>query len=522
MKRCPKCLCIYTDETLKFCRDDGAVLVIVSAASDSDPTIDLSVVQMGGPTVPITSHNTPSIAVLPFVHMSADPDDEYFCDGLAEELLNALAKIEHLKVAARTSAFSFKGKNINISQIGEALNVSTVLEGSVRKSGGRLRITAQLIDVSDGYHLWSERYDRQMEDVFDIQDEITLAIIDALKVKLLGEEKAAVLNHYTDDPDAYEAYLKGRYFFHKFTAESWDRAVEYFEESIRKEPEYAAAYAGIALCWNVRWYYGHVPPHEIVPKWKAAASRALKIDNRLGEAHLSMANIQFYYDWDKKSAEREFRQAVELNPNSADAHWCYGMFLASIGEIDHAINEGRRALEIDPLSLLVNTQVGWLYWLVGKLDDVLLQARKIMEIEPNFFSAHWLTAGVHVVRGMHEESIKSYNQAVTLGGGSIVLSALGCDYGVAGREEEARDVLNQLLDMRKQQYVPAFDIARVYMGLSEIDLTFEWLEKACEERNGEMVFLDRITKVRMEHATWEHIRQDPRFPALLDRAGLKN
>jgi TolB-like protein len=232
---------------LKYCRADGTTLVILQpASSDNEPTVDLSISQQGAETT--LFRISPSIAVLPFVHMSSDPDNDYFCDGLAEELLNALAKIEGLKVAARTSAFSFKGKDAKIGEIGQALNVSTVLEGSVRKSGERLRITAQLINVSDGYHLWSERYDRLVEDVFNIQDEITLAIVDALKVKLLGREKTAMLKRYTDNIEAYEYYLKGRYHFNKFMVEGWKRAIEYFEEATRIEPEYAPAYAGAAHC----------------------------------------------------------------------------------------------------------------------------------------------------------------------------------------------------------------------------------------------------------------------------------
>src|SRR5437016_13136401 len=243
MKRCPHCNRVETEDTLKFCRTDGTLLV--AAAEPESATMALPASR---PSEEITTGRlrvTPSIAVLPFTNMSADPEKEYFCDGLAEELLNALAKIEELKVAARTSAFSFKGKTANVSDIGSTLGVRTVLEGSVRKSGNRLRITVQLISAADGYHLWSERYDREMKDIFDVQDEITLAVVDALKVKLLGEEKAVVLRRHIENPEAYELYLKGRYYNNKHTIEDWLKGIEYFEKAIEIEQEDAPAYAQI-------------------------------------------------------------------------------------------------------------------------------------------------------------------------------------------------------------------------------------------------------------------------------------
>jgi serine/threonine-protein kinase len=504
---------------LKYCRADGTTLVILQpASSDNEPTVDLSISQQGAETTLFRS--SPSIAVLPFVHMSSDPDNDYFCDGLAEELLNALAKIEGLKVAARTSAFSFKGKDAKIGEIGQALNVSTVLEGSVRKSGDRLRITAQLINVSDGYHLWSERYDRLVEDVFNIQDEITLAIVDALKVKLLGREKSAVLKRYTDNIEAYEYYLKGRYHFNKFMVEGWKRAIEYFEEATRIEPEYAPAYAGVAHCWNALWYHGLLPPQETISKWKAAANRALEIDSNLAEAHLPLANIRFQYEWSWDAAEQGYKRAIELNPNSADARLSYGVFLASRGRRDQAISEGRRALELDPLSLVMNNQVAGIYWLANRLDDALDLSRKIIEIEPSYFIAYWMMGGIYLSKGMHEEAKKAYEQSVIQGGTNMVLSSLGCTYAVMGRQGQALDILNRLLELRKHQYVHALDIARVYMGLGDNDLALEWLEKACDERNGEMVFLNEIARVGSGAAFGEGIRKDPRFGDLLRRAGL--
>ena len=305
MKTCPICQQAYPDETIKFCRHDGTPLISDSFSSDTYSTLRLpSTHETIAPRTQVLP-NTPSIAVLPFVHMSADSDNEYFCDGLAEKLLNALTKVEDLKVAARTSAFSFKGKNVDVSEIGSALHVQTVLEGSVRKSGNRLRITVQLVNVSDGYHLWSERYDREMKDIFDVQDEITLAVVEALKVKLMGEKKSAVLRRYTDNAEVYELYLKGRYYCNKYTPEGWRKGLEFFDQAIEKEPEYALAYTGKARALSSCYYHGLMSSREIVPAWKAAISRALELDKDLVEVHIAQASFHFYHEWDWLAAEQE-------------------------------------------------------------------------------------------------------------------------------------------------------------------------------------------------------------------------
>jgi len=524
MKRCPACGRSYSDQALKFCRFDRVTLVDDGAPlGDTDETVDLALAQplaetsrdiargLTGQTVP------PSIAVLPFVNMSTDQDNEYFCDGLAEELLNALAQLDGLKVAARTSSFYFKNKDTTIDQIGKALNVNTVLEGSVRKLGDRVRVTAQLINVADGYHLWSARYDRRLEDVFDIQDQVTLTIVDALRLKLLGSASTSRLKRQTSNNEAYVAYLKGRYYLAKFSVDGWSRAIEYFDEAIRSDPEYAPAYAGAAFACSARWYYALEPPNDIVPKWKALANRALEIDGNLSEAHASLGNIQLFYEWDWTAAEQSYQKAIELNQNNADARWFYGMGLASHGRYDEAINQAQRALELDPLSLLINVQVGWIYWLADRMDDVIAQAKKILDLEPNSFGAYWLIGGAYLAKQMNDEAIESYHKSVSLGGSNIVLSALGRAYGIVGRRDDALGILDRVLALRKDRYVPAFDIARIYLGLGDVDHTFEWLEKAFEERNGELVFLERLTRVDSGLATDKKIREDSRLSEMLKR-----
>ena len=461
-----------------------------------------------------------SIAILPFSNISNESENEYFCDGLAEELLNALAKIEDLKVAARTSAFSFKNKNVEISEIAKSLNVKTVLEGSVRRSGNRLRISVQLVNATDGYHLWSERYDREMRDIFDVQDEITLAVVDALKVKLLGNEKAAILKRYTDNPEAYELYLKGLYHCYKWTAEGIRKSIEYFEKTLEIDPEFAPAYAKIADYYHFSSHIGLFSPHEVVPKWKAAAQRALEIDEGLADAHLAMAHIHFYYDRDWGKAEREFERAIELNPNSAQAHKHYGQFLASREQFERAVSEGRRAVELDPLSIPVNFVVGAIHFFVNRADDARGFVRRLTELDSNSPHACWLDAYLLMADGKYVDAIAAIKESLALGDNQIALSQLGCSYGLAGRRDEALQILNQLLELRERQYAAPFSIARVYAGLGDIDKAYEWMEKAVEERNGELVFLRRFVEAGSGLYFGERFSRDSRYGDILRRAGL--
>src|SRR5882724_388286 len=460
-----------------------------------------------------------SIAVLPFSNLSADPDNEYFCDGLAEELLNALAKIDHLKVAARTSAFSFKGKSTNVSEIGRKLSVKTVLEGSVRRSGSRLRITVQLVNAADGYHLWSERYDRELQDIFDVQDEITLAIIDVLKVKLFGDEKAALLKRYTDNTEAYQLYLQGRYCYNKYTPDYFQKGIEYFEQAIELEPEYAPAYAGLGFCYGSLFYFGSVAPHQIVPKWRALIDKSLEIDDRLGDAYLSRASIEFYYNWDFAQAELDYQRAIELNPNSPDAHWRYGHFLANCGRFDEAIEQGERAIALDPLSLVVQFFMSRIYLLAQRVDHGFEQLRKMQAIEPNFAGGLTQLGGLYLVTGKYDEAIEAYEKSRSLGHFVVpVLSYLGAAYGLAGKRDDAYKILDQLFEMKQSQYVSPFGIARVYCGLGENDKAFEWFERAFEERSGEMVALKSEV---LSHLMGNTIIRDDRFQDLVRRVGMR-
>lgn len=458
---------------------------------------------------------SPSIAVLPFANMSADPENEYFCDGLAEELLNSLAKIEALHVAARTSAFSFKGKDVKVGEVGRALNVATVLEGSVRKSGNRLRITAQLINVTDGYHLWSERYDREMEDIFDIQDEISLAIVDALKVKLLGDEKAAVLKRYTENDEAYQLYLLGRFHYGKSTSQGWAKSIEYYEQAIAKDSHFALAYAGIAISNAFLWFQGYLSAAEGMPQIKSAAIKALDLDHSLSESHLSLAMVKLWYEWDWIEAEKELRQSIAINPNNSEAHQTYAYFLAFMERHTEAIDEANRALILDPLSLFINFYIGWVFWLVGRNELTLELGRKLLEMDPQFWGGHHLAGVAEWTDGDLEKALADIQAAAAREGGPIVTSLLACLYGMTGERGKAEQILNELITLCAQGHARRYDVALGYAALGEIDQAFEWLEQGYEEREGTLLFLKHSAAVLIPA-----LKDDPRLASLLRRIGM--
>ncbi|HEX6624581.1 MAG TPA: tetratricopeptide repeat protein [Pyrinomonadaceae bacterium] len=514
MKSCPTCQSVYADEALDFCRGDGALLVsssppLAETAAETAATWTFPASRPSAETHVGAIPGTPSIAVLPFVNMSSDPENEFFCDGLAEELINALTKVEQMRVVARTSAFSFKGKDAHISRIGQALSVNTVLEGSVRRVGDRLRITAQLIDVADGFHLWSERYDRRLEDVFEIQDDLSLAIVGALRIKLLGEKKAAVLKHYTADAETYQLYLRGIYHYHRWTEEGYRKAIECFRQVTENEPNHAPAHARLAGAYSQQHFFGHAPPREIVSEWRSAALKALEIDASLAEAHLAVALFKFNYEWDWAGAEESFRKAIELNPNHAATHEFFPFLLLALGRFEEAVAEGRRACELDPRSLVGNLNTGWAYWPTGQYDRLIENGRGLLALDPNFFGGHWQAGVGYWLQGKYEEALAEYQRALALSPIPLVRSQLGAIYGLSGRRDMARRVLGELRELRERRYVPAFDIALVHAGLGETDEAFAWLGKAYEERNGELVHL------RFFPRPFSDLAADPRFTQLL-------
>jgi serine/threonine-protein kinase len=460
----------------------------------------------------------PSIAVLPFVNMSADPENEYFSDGLAEDLINALTKVKNLRVAARTSAFSFKGVKTDVREIGRKLGVDTVVEGSVRKVGDRLRITAQLIDVVDGYHLWSEQYDRMMKDIFAIQDEITLAIVQKLKMELLSEERDELITPYTNNLEAYNLYLKGRYFWNKRTVDAIQLSITYFQKAVQEDPDFALAHVGLADAYILLAYssYGAMNPRHAYPQAKQAAIKALEIDDTLAEAHTSLAMIQCSYDWDWASAEREFKRAIALNPNYAWAHHWYAIYLAQMGRHAEAELEIRTARQLDPFSLIINAVCGLLLFLKGEYDRAISDLQETLKLEPNFWHAHLYLGYAYFAKGSYEKAIESEDRATALSGhAAYPTSILGSLYGLTGDVVRAREMLHRLEERAKEVYVPPFYFSNIYYGLGDMDAVFACFERALEDHDPALLFFK----------FWPlfdgRTRSDPRFVEMLKRIGFQ-
>ena len=457
-----------------------------------------------------------SIAFLPFVDLSAQKDQEYFCDGMAEELINALSKIEKLHVASRTSSFQFKGEGYDIEDIGKKLKVKTILEGSVRKAGNRLRITVQLVNVDDGYHLWSERYDRDMEDVFAIQDEISSAIIDKLKLKLLKEKTTKLIKRYTDDLKAYDLYLKGRYFWNKRYEGGLQRGLEHFNQTIQRDPSYAPAYSGIGDSLSILGLFGWLPPKEAFPKAKAAALKAMEIDPMLAEAYTSLGWITMLYDWDWAAAEKAFRRALEIDPNYAIGQLWYALYLSYSGRLEEATAEIIKALRLDPLSLLINVNLGCILYFKRKYDEAIEQCLKTVEMDANYLLSYWFLGAGYMGKGMWKEVISAEEKAVALSEGSpYFMGFLGYAYAMSGQKDKARRTLNQLENLSKEKYVSNYSKAMIYLGLGEKARLFEYLEKAYKAREPLLALTLKSAPI------FDSVRSDPRFKALLKKMGLE-
>jgi serine/threonine protein kinase/Tfp pilus assembly protein PilF len=460
--------------------------------------------------------STPSIAVLPFVNMSADPEQEYFCDGLSEELINALTQIRDLKVIARTSAFSFRGKEVDVRDIGKKLDVSNVLEGSVRKAGKKLRITAQLVDTESGHHLWSERYDRELEDVFAIQDEITKAIVDKLKPRLLDREKARVRKRQTVNLEAYNIYLEGRYFWNKMNEDALKKAIECFEIAIAKDPNYALAYAGLADAQIGLTYYSTIHPKKLFPKAKKAAMKALAIDNSLAEAHTPLAVIKTNFDWDWEGAEKEYKRAIELNPGYAVAHMWYANYLNSLSRFDEAVKEIELALELDPVSPYINRQAGGIYAYIGKYGRAIEVTRKTLELDPKFHRAHLQLGVIYFLKSMYKEARAEFERELEISRPitPYVESHIGSAYALMGEQSKTEDILKSLLEQSRKTYVAPSTVAFLYLALGDFDKGFEWLNKAYEEHD---IWLGGIRL----GAPFLNIETDPRYTAILRKINLE-
>jgi serine/threonine protein kinase/Tfp pilus assembly protein PilF len=451
-----------------------------------------------------------SIVVLPFENLSPDPDQEYFSDGLTEEIISDLSNVHILRVISRSSAMTFKGTKTTIPEIARRLNVQYVLEGSVRKAGSSLRITAQLIDARTDVHIWAEKYSGTLDDVFDIQEKVSRAIVAALKLNLAPEEKPRrPLN-----PEAHEAYLKGRFYWNKRTGSDAQRAIEYFNEAIEKDPTYALAYAGLASAYVLLPQYALVPATEAIPKAEAAANRALELDAALGEAHAVLGLVRSDFEWDWAGAEHEFKRAIDLDPTNPTARHWRALLLSHLGRLDEALAEIGRARDLDPLSLAISTVVGTILYYMRQYDEAIVQCKKAVDLDPGFPTAHSFLGAVYEAQGRFDEAIAELQEAKALAGsGPVGLADLGEGYARAGRRSEAARILNELLEFSRQGYSASCEIAQIYFGLGEKDKTFEWLEKAYQEKSSGLSYLG-------SDPGWDGLRSDPRFTTLLKKMGL--
>ncbi len=458
--------------------------------------------------------DTKSIAVLPFANLSPDPDNEYFSDGMTEEIINALVHLEDVHVASRSSSFAFKGGSPDIAEVGAKLKVATVLEGSVRRSGDRLRITAQLIKVADGYHIWSERYDRRMEDVFDIQDEIAHAIVGALKVKLLGADSNQLLKRGTNDLEAYHLYLKGRLFWLQ-RGERFKECIPYFAQAIEKDPHYAPPHAGLADAFCTLAWYGFVPPRDAYAKARSAAERAVALDDRLAEAHYSLGFCEFIFGWDLDVAELEFRRAIELDPRMTLAHLWLALVHAALGRVPESAAEAKRAQELEPISPITNALAALAYYWAGRPTQAREAAQRALEINPMLALAHWMLGHVAAMESNWEDAVNALEQAVSyMKRSPMMLMSLGSTYARSGREADARRILEELQEMSELRAVSSLFAAQIALDLGQLDHAFELLERATEERAPTFYYV-----ATMPGYTWP--RSDPRLVSLLERPELK-
>ena len=465
-----------------------------------------------GPTTPAPESR--AIAVLPFVNASADPDNEYFSDGMTDELITALTQVEGLQVASRTSVFALKNVREDVRALGARLNVSAMLEGTVRKAGNRLRITVQLTNVADGRTLWSERYDREMADVFAIQDEIAGSIVRTLRSTLLGELGDPTPVRYTANVRAYSLYLKGRYWWNRRSQAAIKEGIRFFEQAIQEDPGYALAYSGLADSYALDLDYRGAPVVEGMERARAEAQKAIELDETLAEAHTSLGWVTFIYDWDWSGAEREFTRAIQLNPRYSTARQWYSWFLVAMGRFDEALAEGRTAMELDPLSVSIRRSMGWLQYYARQFDGALENLRRALVMNPTSEETHRLLGLVYAQQGLYDEATASFKEAV-LNSESDMLSyaGLGQVAAMRGRTVEARGVLNELEERQRSRYVSPVALAMIQVALGDVDATFNLLEKAHQDRRGWLAYL-RIEPIL------DPLRSDPRFQRLLERMRL--
>jgi eukaryotic-like serine/threonine-protein kinase len=452
-----------------------------------------------------------SVAILPFVNGSHNPNAEYLSDGLTESVISSLSQLPNLKVMSRSAVFRYKGQNVDPQEIGTRLGVGAVLTGTIDQIGDNLVIKTELIDVSDGSQLWGEQYNRKISDLISVQQEIAWKISKKLRLRLTGEDEKRMTKHYTDNTEAYQLYLKGRYFWNKRDKESLNNGIRSFQEAIQIDPAYALAYSGMADSYALLADIGAVAPNDAMPRAKAAAEKAIELDAELAEGYTSLGFVKLAYDWDWPAAEKDFRRALELNPNYATAHQWYASYLLQMGRYDDATEEIKRAQQLDPLSLIINANKGYYLYFARRYDAAIEQYRKTLEIDPNFGVGRFYLAQAYVQKKMYAEAVAEFQKLITSPGEDLeTAAALGYAYAQSGRREEAQKILSEMMELSKNRYVSPLYIATVYTGLGAKDQAIEWLNKAYEGRHPGLVLI----KV---DPMFDSLRADARFQELLKR-----
>lgn len=456
------------------------------------------------------------LAVLPFQNLTGDPEQEYFADGLTEELTAQLGRLrgEQLGVIARTSVMAYKHSNKGLDQIARELSVQYVIEGSLRRTADRVRITAQLIQTKDQSHLWVEDYDRTLQDVLTVQDDVAASVAQEIQIRLTPQQVTELTHPRAVDTQAYEDYLKGRYFWNKRTEDGFRKAIEHFEAAIARDPNFAQAYAGLADTYVLMGGYAFAPQRDVMPKARTAALKALAVDDHLAEAYTSLGLILIQYDWNWAEAGKSYRRAIELNPNYSVAHHWYGDgYLSLIGKSDEAIAELRKAHELDPLSLIIDVDLAKRLCFAGKQDESLREFGKILDADPNYTQAHFYLSQCYAMERSYAQAIAEVQKIQPLDANSVTTAWLGCLYALTNRRKEALRVVDELRQKSPRTNTDSGIIAQIYIALGETDLAFVWLEKAYNERSPNLLGLK-------SWSFYDPLRSDPRFADLIRRVGL--
>ena len=455
-----------------------------------------------------------SLAVMPFVNLGADPNTEYLSEGITENLINNLSQLPNLRVVPRTLVLSYKGKEMDPRKVGQDLRVRAILTGKLVQRGDSLNIQTELVDVGELSQLWGQQYERKFSEILVVQEDIAKQVSEKLRLRPTSAEQKQLAKRYTENTEAYQLYLKGRYYWNRRTAELLQKANEYFQQAIEKDPRYGLAYAGLAQSYALFNFYEVTSPRESCPRAKAAAMKALEIEETLAEGHAALGWIKMSCDWDWPGSEREFKRALEINPSDGGARVWYGQYLLTMGRLEESVAERRRALQAEPLSLIINAGLGFNLSQAGHQDEAIEQLRKTVDLDPSFVEAHLFLGWVYERKAMFAEAIAELRQALSLSGGNPrFVGSLGHAYAISGQRKLAEDSLNRLKEQAKERYVTPYDLAVVYAGLREADPTFKYLEMASEDRSYWMCWLRFDPR-------FDAIHSDPRYQDLLRRMHL--